>query len=578
MRALSLLAVLILARLLTLADSPVPLSVWTPIAYLWQDVLVALLFAALDALTGHRRTAWLAYAALVAYIAVNVPITLVLSSPLTPTMLRASGGPLLDSIRHHLTAGNLGALALVAAAGVLFPLLLSRVKLRLSKGLVVAAVLIVIAGPFAVLRVDTVGMHRNAFGALLPTRNAQATTTESRVGSEGWRTSPFQSEEPVEQLAQYRGSAAGRNVVMVVLESTGARYLRAYGAAEDPMPTLTGLAARSIVFENAYAVYPESIKGLFSTLCSRYPAFDTRAEAHAVMPCPSVVKRIADAGYQTALFHSGRFMYLGMEAMLEGRGFALLEDAGHIGGVVHSSFGVDEPSTVRRILAWIDSLAPAQRFFVTYLPIAGHHPYAAPEPGPFPEDDELGRYRNALHYGDAALGQLLRGLRARGLEESTLFMIFGDHGEAFGQHPLNFGHTLFIYDENVRVPYVIAAPGLIRHQLRVARIASLIDTAPTLLDLLGIPPSPDFQGYSLLGGPPRMALFFTDYSLGWLGLRDGCWKLIHEMDSRRSRLFDLCRDPQELDDQSAGQSERVTVYRSNLERWIGARTSLALSD
>ena len=40
-----------------------------------------------------------------------------------------------------------------------------------------------------------------------------------------------------------------------------------------------------------------------------------------------------------------------------------------------------------------------------------------------------------------------------------------------------------------------------------------------------------------------MALFFTDYALGWLGLRDGCWKFLLELDSKRSQLFDVCRDP-----------------------------------
>lgn len=570
MRAASLFAVLVLARLLTLAGSPIPLSVWTPIAYLWQDLLVALIFAALDALTGRRRAGWIAYAVLVAYVAINVPITLVLSSPLTTTMMRAAGGPLRDSIQHHLTFTNLGAIALIAAAGVLLPLLFRRMKLRVPKGAGVVAFSIVIAGPFAVARIDTLGLHRNAFGALWPAEGVQRAPVEKQLAHREWRLSPFDSGAAAEELSKYRGSAAGRNVVLVILESTAAAYLRPYGAQEDPMPNLTKLASRSIVFENAYAVYPESIKGLFSTLCSRYPAFDTSAEAHIEMPCPSLAQLAADAGYRTALFHSGRFMYLGMQAMIEGRGFGRLEDAGHIGGVVNSSFGVDEPSTVRRILSWVDSLSQDEPFFVTYLPIAGHHPYATPEPGPFPEDSELGSYRNALHYGDAALGQLIQGLRDRDLEEKTLFVIFGDHGEAFGQHPLNFGHTLFIYDENVRVPYLVAAPGLIAEQIRVRRTASLIDTAPTLLDFLGIPLSSDFQGSSLLAGSPGMALFFTDYSLGWLGLRDACWKFIYEMDSGRSKLFDVCQDPGELDDKSPGQRDRVQIYRSNLERWIGS--------
>lgn len=573
MRALSLFAVLVLAHALTLAGSAVPLSAWSVIAYLWQDALVALVFAALDALTGHRRAGWIVYGLLVAYVALNVPIALVLHSPMTPAMLRATGGPLRDSIQHHATMANLAALIAVALAGILFPLLLSRVKFLAPKALIAAAILIVLAGPFAVSRVETVGMHRNAFGALWPVRAGQDFDSGKRVEQADWRASPFGPGNVMDDLSEFRGSAAGRNIVLIALESTAAGYLRPYGAAEDPMPNLTKLAEQSILFENAYAVYPESIKGLFSTLCSRYPAFDTPAEAHVEMPCPSVAQLAADAGYRTALFHSGRFMYLGMQAVIEGRGFDRLEDAGHIGGVVNSSFGVDEPSTVDRVLAWIDTLPRDERFFVTYLPIAGHHPYATPQSGPFTEDTDIDRYRNALHYADEALGRLLQGFHDRGLARNTLFVIFGDHGEAFGQHPHNFGHTLFIYDENVRVPYLIAAPGLIRDQIRVQRAASLIDTAPTLLDFAGIPLSTDFQGSSLLEGAPRMSLFFTDYSLGWLGLRDGCWKYLYEMDAGRSRLFDVCSDPGERENLSLAQNERVRAYRAGLEQWIGNVTN-----
>src|SRR6185436_20134881 len=194
---------------------------------------------------------------------------------------------------------------------------------------------------------------------------------------------------------------------------------------------------------------------------------------------------------------------------------------------------------------WIDSLPRDQRFFLTYLPIAGHHPYATPDPGPFPGTDESSQYRNALHYADAALGELWRGLERRGLTGTTLFVIYGDHGEAFGQHPGNYGHTQFLYEENVRVPCLVAAPGLLQAPVRASGVGSLIDVAPTLLDLLGLSVPADYQGSSLLGEEGRAALFYTDYALPLVGLRDGSWKFIHELGSNRSKLFDLAQDPDE---------------------------------
>src|SRR5262245_59036139 len=238
---------------------------------------------------------------------------------------------------------------------------------------------------------------------------------------------------------------------------------------------------------------------------------DTETESYARITTPSLASLLKAAGYRTALFHSGRFMYLGMQAVIANRGFDVLEDAGAIGGNHESSFGVDEPSTVRRALAWLDSLPRGERFFLTYLPIAGHHPYETPESGPFPERVESDRYLNALHYSDASIGALLRGLRERGLEQSTLFVIFGDHGQAFGRHQGNYGHTLFLYEENLHVPYLIALPGLINQQVHLAKTISLLDTAPTILDLLGLQPPADYQGRSALEARHRMALFYTDY-------------------------------------------------------------------
>lgn len=358
-------------------------------------------------------------------------------------------------------------------------------------------------------------------------------------------------------------------MVLVSLESTAASYLRPFGAADDPMPHLTELARQSILFENAYAVYPESIKGLYSVLCSSYPAIHTSPETYEHVPCDSLGEKLAQSSYRTGLFHSGRFGYLGMESIVRRRGFDVLEDAGQIGGDHHSSFGVDEPSTVKRILAWLDSLPAGDRFFVTYLPIAGHHPYATPGPGPFPQDNARGCYLNSLHYADDALGLLIDGLRERRLDENTLWVIFGDHGEAFGQHEGNFGHTLSVYEENVHVPFFIASRGLTTRQVRVQEAASLLDVAPTVLDLLGLALPSSYQGESLLTSRARMALFFTDYTLGLLGLRDDRWKFIHEMDSGRSKLFDLLGDPAERFDLSSQRVDLVAAYRAHLLRWCG---------
>jgi arylsulfatase A-like enzyme len=100
---------------------------------------------------------------------------------------------------------------------------------------------------------------------------------------------------------------------------------------------------------------------------------------------------------------------------------------------------------------------------------------------------------------------------------------------------------------------------------------SLIDTAPTLLDLAGIPAPSSYQGRSMLVAEPQMALFFADYSLGLLGLRDGPRKFIYEMESGRGRMFDLARDPGEARDISDSFRERANWYARDLRNWSAAQ-------
>ena len=90
MRTPSLLAVFVLARVLILIGREVPLSPWSPVAFLWQDLLVVLIFATAERLV---RRAWFSgavYTVIVLYIALNLPLTRLLSSPLTVPMLRAT--------------------------------------------------------------------------------------------------------------------------------------------------------------------------------------------------------------------------------------------------------------------------------------------------------------------------------------------------------------------------------------------------------------------------------------------------------------------------------------------------------
>lgn len=605
----SVVALLLLARVVLAAvggaaagrSSIRPEQILAAGARVHEDLWIALGFAALGAALAlatrstpracgwANRGLWIAYGLTAAFVAVNVPIAAVLGSPVTFPMLAGAGGALVDSVRVYVTPANLAALAIVLAGAVLIPRrvadpILARRPVWIGLGMAAGIALLIgsIASSIVAPAAAASQQSRNAVLVLAETAWRQWTGAAPAVAAGEMPAAGIAAEGDAVDLRHLAGRAAGRNVVWIVLESTGASYLKPYGAVDDPMPNLTRLARGGLVFDHAYAVYPESIKGLFSLICSAAPAAYTDAGQYAAgrRPCQDLPGRLSAAGYQTALFHSGRFVYLGMQAVIEDRGYDLTADAGSIGGPFASSFGVDEASTVEHILDFIDRRDPDRPFFVHYLPIAGHHPYESPGngPRPFGESDEFHRYLSDLAAGDHAIGTLIAGLGARGLTDNTLWIISGDHGEAFYQHEGNFAHSLHLYEENVRVPLVIAGAGLagsfdpdrtdrrqvVRH---VPQIASTIDIAPTLLDVLGIAIPAGYQGRTLLSPKPGLARFYTDHTVWRFGLRQGRWKYIAEVESGSGQLFDLASDPGERRDVAAAQPDRAARYRAELVRW-----------
>ena len=206
MRAASLLGVFVLARAMMLAGRDIPLSPWAPIAFLWQDLLVVLLVAAIDRVVRPVWLRWSVYGLAVIYTALNVALVRVLSSPMTWPMMRAARGTLADSIKHHLTLENLTLIvAVLVWAGVL-PFFLGRVRLPrpVAIGGVIVALAFVALGPTATAHVDTVGLHRNALVTLISTAFPRI---QAQHQTADWRKSRF-NEPPSEDLSRFHAAAA----------------------------------------------------------------------------------------------------------------------------------------------------------------------------------------------------------------------------------------------------------------------------------------------------------------------------------------------------------------------------------
>src|SRR3712207_814104 len=129
-----------------------------------------------------------------------------------------------------------------------------------------------------------------------------------------------------------------------------------------------------------------------------------------------------------------------------------------------------------------------ETFMAEYFPCTGHYGYAC-VPNRygyehFSQVKELDRYHNCLRLLDHFLENLFEQYKRLGLYEDTIFVLYGDHGEGFGEHG-RFLHGDTIYEEGLWIPMLIHDPKRFRSGERVEELVIQIDILPTVLDMLG---------------------------------------------------------------------------------------------
>ena len=198
-------------------------------------------------------------------------------------------------------------------------------------------------------------------------------------------------------------------------------------------------------------------------------------------------------------------------------------------------------AVVDEALAWLGKHRSG-RFFLWVHLFEPHAPYGNPDDGRPAE----ARYDDEIAEADAQTARVLDALGAD--RASTVVVLAGDHGEAFGEHD-EIGHSLFVYDTTLRVPLILAGPGVPSGRT-VDDPVGLIDVAPTVLRLLGVAPF-DADGIDLgpaLAGTPLRAreLYAESFAplldFGWSPLRSirsGTWKYIA---APTAELYDLAAD------------------------------------
>jgi len=227
---------------------------------------------------------------------------------------------------------------------------------------------------------------------------------------------------------------------------------------------------------------------------------------------------------------------------------------------------------VDEAIGWLER--QQKPFFLWVHLFEPHAPYETP-PGGSSSMTAVERYDSEVSTADAQVGRLLAALGPRRRE--TLVVIAGDHGEAFGEHG-EFTHSLFIYDTTLRVPLLVAGPG-IPAGVVVHDSVCLVDVAPTVAARLGLKAwaaSGVDLSPALLGRPlPARELYAESFAplldFGWSPLRsvrDGRWKAIA---APRAELYDTGEDKSETHDLARARASDLAALLRRIDQLGSAR-------
>ena len=373
--------------------------------------------------------------------------------------------------------------------------------------------------------------------------------------------------------------ARPRNVIVIVLESVGTKYLELYGSPYRTMPNLAAESAHALVFDNFYAQASYTYFSFRAINFSIYPGLPWCYAPWGGRPLPPSLASVArKLGWRTAYLHNGDLDWGEERWLLQADGFKDTEGYAELGCPRLTSWGTEDRCLIDRLIQWIDA-GQGRPFMAICWTDQTHDPYRI-GPGIVPTDflsgrprvplaGDLSHYLNVLHETDRQLERLFEALRERGLAQDTLVVVTGDHGEAFRNPHDQRGHGLTVYQEEVNVPLMLWNPRLFATGRRMSALGAHVDLNPTIADVLGIKPSDDWQGYSMFDPHrPSHTFFLTDVDDYLFGVREGRWKYIFDATGGPEMLFDLDRDREEQRNVAQAQPEQCRELRLKIAGWV----------
>jgi arylsulfatase A-like enzyme len=398
---------------------------------------------------------------------------------------------------------------------------------------------------------------------------------------EGDQSPDVMARDAAERSAR-RGPARqrARNVILITVDALRADAVGFGGATHPTTPALDALAARATVFSRAYTAAPMTRRAFPSLLGGRYPSNirwrDLQTKYQYTVSGQDDVylaEAAGKAGLATACVLA--FSYARLGHFDQGFQINKVHPASKSPRETNADRIVDD--ALVQLEAWrADPKQP--RFFLWLHFYEAHYPYERHDGIDF-GDSEQERYLGEVRWIDGQLARLFAALTTLGLADDTAIVFTADHGEEFGEHGGKWHGDL--YPEDLHVPLLVYVPG--GAPRRIDAPVSLIDVAPTTLDLLGVAAPAEYDGESLLplidGETPAdrvvFAELFPDVKVPRriVALIERDWQLIVDFQLGVRELFDLRADPAGLHNaliQAPAEARRLEqTLRRHMARRVG---------